>query len=81
MKGKTVRINFEFPSEEYPFLKMMCAEQRMTIRDFGTDLFRKAIEEYEDRSLGRKARSRLKAMDQSENISFKEATESAGWDE
>lgn len=43
-----VRINFEFPAEEYPFLKMMCAQRRMSLRQLATDLLLKEMEDYED---------------------------------
>lgn len=77
----TVRLNFEFPREEYPFLKMLCAEKGVSLREFATELLMQAIEEYEDRILARKARKRLKEINKDDNISFDEAKKLAGWED
>ncbi len=76
-----VRLNFDFPRKEYPYLKMLCADKGLSLKEFATDLLLKAIEEYEDHMLSRKARKRLKEMDEKENISFKKARKLAGWEE
>ena len=76
----TVRLNFEFPRNEYPYLKLVCAEKGLSLKDFATELLLKAIEEYEDHRLAKKARKRLKEMDEKENISFEKAQKLAGWD-
>ncbi|HEX4839842.1 MAG TPA: hypothetical protein VFU89_05325 [Rhabdochlamydiaceae bacterium] len=76
----TVRLNFEFPREEYPYLKMLCAEKGLSFKEFATELLLKAIEEYEDHRLARKARKRMKALDKKDNISFDKACDLAGWD-
>ena len=78
---ETVRLNFEFPKKEYPFLKMICAEKGQSFKEFATDLLLRAIEEYEDRRLARKARKRLKELDEKDNIPFDKARKLAGWDE
>lgn len=75
----TVRLNFEFPRAEYPYLKMLCAEQGVSFREFATALLLQAIEEYEDRAFAKKARKRLKEMSKKENIDFREAAKLAGW--
>lgn len=77
----TVRLNFEFPRDEYPHLKLLCAEQGLSLKEFATDLLLKAIEEYEDHRLAKKARKRLKEIDPKENISFEKAQKLAGWDD
>jgi len=76
----TVRLNFEFPREEYPYLKMLCAEKGLSFKEFATELLLKAIEEYEDHRLARKARKRMKALDKKDNISFDKACDLARWD-
>jgi len=76
---RTVRLNFEFPREEYPYLKMMCADMGVSFKDFATDLLMKEIEDYEDCILAKKAQKRLEKMDRSENISIEDAFESSGW--
>lgn len=75
----TVRLNFEFPRKQYPYLKMLCAVKGLSLKEFATDLIIRAIEEYEDHTLARRARKRLKEMDRKDNISFDEATRLAGW--
>jgi hypothetical protein len=75
----TVRLNFDFPRKYYPFLKMMCAEKGLSFRELATQLLFDAIEEYEDRSLGKKARKRLREMDSKDTIPFDEALKEAGW--
>ena len=77
----TVRVNFEFPRKAYPYLKLLCAEKGISLREFGTTLLLKAIEEYEDHKLARKARKRLKEIDPNENISFDKACDLAGWND
>lgn len=77
----TVRLNFEFPREEYPYLKMLCAEKGLSFKEFATELLLKEIEEYEDHMLARKARKRLKELDKKDNISFDKARNLAGWND
>lgn len=76
----TVRLNFEFPSSEYPHLKMVLASKRLSLRDFATNVLVKAIEEAEDEILAQKANERLDSMQPEDIISWDEATRLAGWD-
>jgi len=77
----TVRLNFEFPKKAYPYLKLVCAEQGVSLKEFATELLLKAIEEYEDHMLSKKARKRLKMIDPNHLIPFDEACKLAGWDD
>ena len=47
----TVRLNFEFPMSEYPYLKLMRVEKGISFREFSTELLMNTIEEYEDKKL------------------------------
>ena len=47
MENKSVRINFDFPREEYARLKMICAREGISMRGFISELIRKALEELE----------------------------------
>ncbi len=76
----TVRLNFEFPSSEYPHLKMILASKRLSLRDFATRVLVKAIEEAEDEILAQKANERLDNMKPEDMISWDEAMRQAGWD-
>lgn len=76
----THRLNIEFPSDDYVYLKMLCAEKGVSIKDFVVPLILKAIKEEEDALLIRKARQRLKNMDPMDLIPIKDAFKEAGWD-
>lgn len=81
MDKNTVRLNFEFPREYYPYLKMTCAERGQSLREFASSILIREIEENEERLLAEKARTRLHEMDNNDNISFDEAARLAGWDD
>lgn len=46
-KHQNKKLTFEFPSDEYVFLKMTCAKKGVTIKDFVTTAILKSIDEYE----------------------------------
>jgi len=77
----TVRLNFEFPREHYPYLKMLCAQKGLSLKDFASALLIREIEEYEDRMLAKRAQKRREEMDENDTIDFGEATRLAGWDD
>lgn len=77
----TVRLNFEFPRKEYPYLKMLCAEKDISLREFATDLLLRALEDYEDHTLSKKARKRLREIDEKDDIPFDKACDLAGWND
>ena len=76
---QTVRLNFEFPREEYPYLKMICAQKGISLREFATEMLIKAIEEYEDEMLAKKANERLESLERSDLIDWEEACDLSGW--
>ncbi len=59
---------------------MLCAEKRISFKDFATELLLKAIEEYEDKRLANKARKRMQEADKKDNIPFDDACGLVGWD-
>lgn len=77
----TVRLNFEFPLSEYPYLKMVCAKKGLSLRDFATNILIKAIEETEDEMLAQKANERLDSMQPEDLLSWDEAKRLAGWND
>lgn len=77
----TIRLNFEFPREYYPYLKMLCAHKGKSLKAFASELLIRELEEYEDRHLANKAEQRLREMDEKDNIDFEKAAELAGWDD
>lgn len=48
MQQRYKKITFDFPAEEYVYLKMPCAKQGISMNDFLTKATIKSIEEYED---------------------------------
>jgi hypothetical protein len=75
----TNRLNIEFPSDEYTYLKMVCAGKGVSIKDFVVPLILKAIEDEEDVLLVKNAQQRLKSIDLDELIPIEEAFKEAGW--
>jgi hypothetical protein len=80
MGAHTHRLNIDFPSDDYTYLKMLCAEKGVTIKDFVVPLILKTIEEEEGILLTRKAQQRLKNMAASDLIPIEDAFKEAGWD-
>jgi hypothetical protein len=76
----THRLNIDFPSDDYSYLKMLCAEKGVSIKDFVIPLILKAMENEEDALLSRKARQRLKRTNPKDLIPIEEAFKEAGWD-
>lgn len=75
----THRLNIDLPSEEYAYLKRICALKGVSIKDFVTALILKAIEDEEDTLLAKKATHWLKNLDPAELIPAEEAFKIAGW--
>lgn len=76
---KNHRLNIDFPSDDYTYLKMLCAEKGVSIKDFVLPLILKAMEEEEDALLIKKAQQRLKNMNTSDLIPIEEAFKEAKW--
>lgn len=77
----THRLNIDFPSEDYTYLKVLCAEKGVSIKDFLVPVILKAMEAEEDALLSRKAKRRLKNMKSDDLIPIEDAFKEAGWDE
>jgi len=75
----TIRINFEFPREHYPYLKMLCAKKGISLREYASELLIQSLEDFEDAQLAALADDRLKDIDEDNLISFDEACREAGW--
>lgn len=76
---ETVRLNFDFPREDYPYLKMLCAEKGISFRQFATEIIIRSIEDYEDEILAQEARRSIGEMNNEDSISWNEARRLAGW--
>lgn len=75
------RLNIEFPNDDYTYLKMLCTEKKVSIKDFVIPLILKAMEDEEDVFLSRKAKQRLKHMNPADLIPIEDAFKEAGWNE
>lgn len=75
----THRLNVEFPSNAYSYLKLICAAKGISIKDFVTPLILKAIEDEEDAFLIKKAEQRLKNIDSADLMPIEDAFKEAGW--
>lgn len=76
-KQKYKKVTFDFPADEYVYLKMACAKQGVSMKDFLTKAMIKAIEEYEDELDAialRKSRE-----DNEPSIPWEEAKKQMGW--
>jgi hypothetical protein len=77
-KQQYKKITFDFPAEEYVYLKMACAKQGVSMKDFLTKAVINTIEEYEDELdviALRKARE-----DNEPSIPWEEAKKQMEWD-
>lgn len=75
----THRLNIDFPSEDYAYLKILCAKKGVSIKSFVVPLILKAIEEEEDALLIAKAQHRLKNVDLNNLTAIEDAFKEAGW--
>ena len=77
-KQQHKKLTFDFPADEYVYLKMACAKQGVSMKDFLTKSVIKTIREYEDELdviALRKSRKKNEAT-----IPWDEAEKILGWD-
>ena len=68
-----IRLNFDFPRSDYPALKMLLAMKGITLKEFATELFMKAIKEAEGEMVQQITEERLAALPEGELIPWNEA--------
>jgi len=73
------KLTFEFPAEEYIFLKMACAKQGISMKDFVTSAIIKSIDEYEAH-LDSLSLQEISQEDLETAIPLDEAEKMLGWD-
>lgn len=79
-KQQYKKLTLDFPANEYVYLKMACAKQGVSIKDFVTKAVIKTIEEYED-ELDLMALRQARTEENIENaISWEDAVKQLGWD-
>jgi len=75
------KVTFEFPAEEYLYLKLACVKQGVSIKEFITKAVLRDIHEYED-ELDTKAFQEEYTEENIKNaISLDELDKIMGWDE
>ena len=78
-KQQNKKITFEFPAEEYVFLKMACAKQGVSMKHFVTNAILKSIDEYET-YLDSLALREITDEDRKNAQSWDEVKKELGWD-
>lgn len=78
-KQQYKKVTFDFPAEEYVFLKMACAKQGVSMKEFLTRSIIKSIDEYEA-ELDAKALSEVTDEDRKNARPWKEIKKELGWD-
>lgn len=73
------KLTFEFPAEEYVFLKMACAKQGVSMKDFVTRAVVKSIDEYEAH-LDSLALQEVSQEDRENAQSWEDVKKELGWD-
>lgn len=74
------RLSVEFPAEEYVYLKMACAKQGVSIKEFVTKAVILYIEDYEN-TLDVKALQEALTEENLKNaIPWEQAKKELGWD-
>ena len=77
---KKHRINFDFPKEEFGYLKLLCHTKEMTIKDYLTKLITENIEAEEDMLLAKQVEETIESSLENDYIPWEEAVKLAGWD-
>lgn len=73
------KVTFDFPADEYVYLKMACAKQGVSMKDFLTKAIIKTIEEYED-ELDLKALEQITEEDRKNTQPWENVKRELGWD-
>lgn len=73
------KVTFDFPAEEYVFLKMSCAKQGVSMKEFLTRSVIKSIEDYED-ELDLKAIEQITDEDRKNAKPWEDVKRELGWD-
>jgi uncharacterized protein (DUF1778 family) len=78
-KHQNKKLTFEFPAEEYIFLKMACAKQGVSMKDFVTKAIIKSIDEYEAH-LDSTSYQALTQEERDHAIPLEQLEKELGWD-
>lgn len=78
MEKQFKKVTFDFPAEEYVYLKMACAKQGVSMKDFLTRAAIKSIEEYED-ELDLKALEKITDEERAQAQPWEDVKKELGW--
>ena len=73
------KLTFEFPAEEFVYLKLACAKQGVTMKEFVTNAVLKSIDEYEA-YLDSLSLKEVTQEDIDNAIPLKQLEKELGWD-
>ena len=73
------RLSVEFPAEEYIYLKMACAKQGVSMKDFVTKAVIMYIEEYENKLDAIALQEALTEENLKNAIPWEQAKKELGW--
>ncbi len=78
-KQEYKKVTFDFPADEYVYLKMACAKQGVSMKLFLTKAIIKTIEEYEN-ELDLKALKQITEDDRKIAQPWEDVKKELGWD-
>lgn len=77
---QTKKLTIDFPADEFVYLKMACAKQDVSIKDFVTRAVIKSVEDYEDDLDKFSVEMALKEAEETGFISYDEMKKLVGWE-
>lgn len=80
MQPEYKKVTFQFPLKDYQYLKMTCARDGISVKDFLTKSAMKSIEELENKSDILAAEKAKKEVEEHGVISWEEMERRVGWD-
>lgn len=80
MHKEQKRLSIEFPAEEYIYLKMACAKQGVSIKDFVTSAVMKSIDQYEAELDEIALQEALSEENLKNSIPWDQAKKNLGWE-
>ena len=78
-KKLTKKLTVDFPLDEFIYLKMACAKQDITIKDFVTKAVIRSVEDYEDELDKESLEAARKDIEKNGTVSWNEMCNEMGW--
>lgn len=74
------KLTVSFPANEYVYLKMACAKQRISLKDFVTRAVIRSVEDYEDELDSASLQAARDDANEKGTMSWEEMEKRLGWD-